>query len=118
MPNVLIVDDSRTMRSIIMRGLRKAELGIDGFVEAEDGLLGLRALANQDVDLILADVGMSSMSTADFVREVRQKHGSATPIVMIAGPRDENDMASLEIDGVLEKPFTAAQLSETLERLI
>ena len=54
---ILIVDDSSTMRKIVMRTLRQA--GYDGaeVVEAGDGVEGLAVLDGGSVDLVFSPVG-------------------------------------------------------------
>ena len=52
MKKILIVDDSATMRKIIMRVIRQAGLKVDEFVEAGNGVEGLKCLVSApDVDL-------------------------------------------------------------------
>ncbi len=58
MANVLIVDDSSTMRKIISRSLRQAGLAVDDIFEAGDGIEGLYSLTSNKVDLILSDINM------------------------------------------------------------
>ena len=55
--NVLIVDDSATMRKIIMRVLRQAEISVGTILEASNGIEALEQLTcNPDVNMILSDV--------------------------------------------------------------
>ena len=56
MSNILIVDDSSTMRKIITRSLRQAGLAVDNIYEAGDGIEGLNALGSSAVDLILQTI--------------------------------------------------------------
>ena len=81
--NVLIVDDSATMRKIIMRGLHQAGLEVAEFIEAGDGFEGLKALDENRFDLILSDINMPNMNGLDFVKAVQEKHDAPPPIVMI-----------------------------------
>ena len=85
MNKVLIVDDSSTMRKIIMRVLRQAEIAVDNVIEAGNGVEGLAALgANPDVGLILSDVNMPEMNGIDFVKAVRASHSKEQlPVIMV-----------------------------------
>jgi len=59
--NVLIVDDSNTMRKIITRSLRQAGLNFDNILEAGDGQAALDVLAKEQVSLVLCDINMPTM---------------------------------------------------------
>ena len=50
---VLIVDDSVTMRRMIIRALKMTDLDVDEFLQAGNGQEGLDVLAQQSVDLAL-----------------------------------------------------------------
>ncbi len=117
MANILIVDDSGTMRKIIMRGIRQAGFKVDNFVEAGDGVQGLSALEGASVDLILSDVNMPNMNGLDFLAAVREKYGPSTPVVMITteGSNDVvNEARTKGANGYLKKPFTPEQVQTVL----
>jgi two-component system chemotaxis response regulator CheY len=120
MSNVLIVDDSSTMRKIITRSLRQAGFVVDEIFEAGDGIEGLSALNANKVDLILSDINMPNMDGLEFVRSVRGK-GSKVPIVMITTEGGEdviNEALAGGANGSIRKPFTPEQLQETLGGLL
>ena len=56
--NILIVDDSRTMRMIVRRTLRQANIGEHTYEEAENGRDALERLKTFRADLILSDWNM------------------------------------------------------------
>ena len=120
MPNVLIVDDSSTMRKIITRSLRQAGLSVDTILEAGDGIEGLNALGSGSVDLILSDINMPNMDGLEFVKQARAK-GCNAPIVMITTEGGEDIIAEAMnsgANGSIRKPFTPDQLQEKLGGLI
>ena len=120
MANVLIVDDSSTMRKIISRSLRQAGLPVDDIFEAGDGIEGLNALAANKVDLILSDINMPNMDGLEFVKTVRG-NGNNTPIVMITTEGGEDiikDAISSGASDSIKKPFTPDQLNEKLGGLL
>jgi two-component system chemotaxis response regulator CheY len=115
--NVLIVDDSATMRKIIMRGLRQAGVEVADFKEAGDGVEGLSALDGGSVDLILSDVNMPNMNGLDFVKAVHEKISSPPPIVMITTEGSEEvikEAMNRGAKGYLKKPFTPDKIQEVL----
>jgi two-component system, chemotaxis family, chemotaxis protein CheY len=115
--NVLIVDDSATMRKIIMRGIRQAGIDNADFQEAGDGVEGLKAVEGSSFDLILSDVNMPNMNGLDFVKEVTAKLESPPPIVMITTEGSEeviNEAVSRGAKGYLQKPFTPEKIQEVI----
>jgi two-component system chemotaxis response regulator CheY len=121
MANILIVDDSGTMRKIIMRGIRQAGYKVDNFKEAGDGVQGLEQLEGGAVDLILSDVNMPNMNGLDFVKAVRAKHGNKTPIVMITTEGSDDVVNEARVSGAngyLKKPFTPEKIQEVLGPLL
>jgi len=121
MANILIVDDSSTMRKIISRSLRQAGLSVDEIFEAGDGIDGLTALeANKSVGLILSDINMPNMDGIEFVKQVRA-NGNTVPIVMITTEGGEEVIGEAMKSGAsdsIKKPFTPEQLQEKLGKFL
>lgn len=120
MGNVLIVDDSSTMRKIISRSLRQAGLAVDDIYEAGDGIEGLAAMEGKNIDLILSDINMPNMDGLEFIKSVRAK-GVKTPIVMITTEGGEDILKEAITNGAsdsIKKPFTPDQLNEKLGGLL
>jgi two-component system chemotaxis response regulator CheY len=115
--NILIVDDSATMRKIIMRGIRQAGIDNADFKEAGDGVEGLQAIAAGTFDLILSDVNMPNMNGLDFVKAVAEKLGTPPPIVMITTEGSDEivrEAMSRGATGYLRKPFTPEKIQEVI----
>jgi two-component system, chemotaxis family, chemotaxis protein CheY len=115
--NILIVDDSATMRKIVSRSLREAGLAVGDIYEAGNGIEALAVLAvnKEEIQLILSDVNMPEMDGVDFVKAARSK-GIKTPIVMIT-TETEDVLNQAFANGALtsiKKPFTAEQLNQKL----
>lgn len=115
--NILIVDDSATMRKIIMRGLRQAGIEHAEFKEAGDGVEGMKAVEANTFDLILSDVNMPNMNGLDFVKAVTAKMPTPPPIVMITTEGSEEivkEAISRGAKGYLRKPFTPEKIQEVI----
>jgi CheY-like chemotaxis protein len=69
MPRVLTVDDSRAVRSLVVRQL--GEWGIEAD-EAEDGVRGLEKLQAGSYDLVLLDVSMPEMDGPTMLAKLRE----------------------------------------------
>jgi two-component system chemotaxis response regulator CheY len=120
MANILIVDDSSTMRKIISRSLRQAGLAVDEIFEAGDGIEGLNVLSGKNVDLILSDINMPNMDGLEFIKSVRAS-GKTMPIVMITTEGGEDIIKEALNNGAsdsIKKPFTPDQLGQKLGGLL
>jgi two-component system chemotaxis response regulator CheY len=119
MARVLVVDDSATMRKIIMKGLREAGFADLDFAEAVDGASALEALRKDEFDLVLSDINMPGMDGLALVRCVRDEAlgGADLPIVMITtegGLERVQQALAAGANDYLRKPFSAAQLQEKI----
>lgn len=120
MANILIVDDSSTMRKIISRSLRQAGLAVDEIFEAGDGIEGLSVLGSKSVDLVLSDINMPNMDGLEFIKQVRA-NGKTVPIVMITTEGGEDILKEAIASGAsdsIKKPFTPDQLGQKLGGLL
>jgi two-component system chemotaxis response regulator CheY len=113
---ILVVDDSRVMRQIVVRTLRQA--GFDGHevVEAVDGADGLDKVAEHGPDLVLSDWNMPNMTGIEFLRALRAG-GDQTPFGFVTSEGSE-DMAEVAHNAgarfVIVKPFTPEGFSQAL----
>ena len=115
--NVLIVDDSATMRKIVMRGIRQAGFEIGEIKEAGDGVQALEVLDGGGVDVVLSDVNMPNMNGLEFVSAAREKYGDKPPIVMITTEGSEEVVAEAMkkgANGYIKKPFTPDKVKEVV----
>lgn len=116
---VLVVDDSPTMRRIVVNALQR--IGYTDTVEAEDGLSALSKLS-AGVGLIITDWSMPAMSGPEFTRAVRSHpSGRAIPILMVTtrGAREEIVAAvDAGVTSYIHKPFTPPVLKEKIERVL
>lgn len=86
---VLLVDDSRAMRSIVARILRK--VGITEIEEAADGQQALDRMDNGPVpDLALVDWNMPVMNGLDFVSSVRKRREFRSMTIMMVTTESEH----------------------------
>jgi len=94
MTNILIVDDSSTIRKVIMKFMMRAGLPSDGIHEAVDGVQALEILADKQFDLIFSDINMPNMDGIEFIATVRKK-GITTPIITVSSEGDEEQFLSV-----------------------
>ncbi|WP_248583307.1 response regulator [Nocardioides sp. InS609-2] len=113
---VLIADDSRVMRQIVLRTLRQAGLGHHDFVEAEDGVDALAKVASERPDMVLSDWNMPNMTGIELLRELRAG-GNAVPFGFVTseGSPEMRDLAQKAgAMFVIAKPFTPDTFQDAL----
>jgi two-component system, chemotaxis family, chemotaxis protein CheY len=120
--NVLLVDDSSTMRKIIGRSLRQAGIEFDNIFEAGDGLEALAVLEKEKVDIILSDINMPNMDGISFLREKSNRANMKDiPVLMISTETGDDiigEAKSLGAVGSIKKPFTPDKVNEILGPLL
>ncbi len=120
--NVLLVDDSSTMRKIVGRSLRQAGLDFDNIYEAADGIEALEVLEKESVDIVLSDINMPNMDGISFLREKATRDGiKDIPVFMISTETGDDiigEAKSLGAIGAIKKPFTPEKVNEVLGPLM
>ncbi len=120
--NVLLVDDSKTMRIIIGRSLRQAGIDFDNIYEAADGLEALDVLEKESVDIVLSDINMPNMDGISFLREKSTRDAMKDiPVLMISTETGDDiigEAKSLGAVGAIKKPFTPDKVNEVLGPLL
>jgi two-component system, chemotaxis family, chemotaxis protein CheY len=120
MSEILVVDDSPTMRRMVIASLRS--LADTNFHEASNGLEAIEYLALSRIDLMVLDLNMPDMHGLEVVRFVRNhKLCSHTPIIILTTRGDEASRSEALTVGAsvyLTKPFLpqvlAAQVLDLL----
>jgi two-component system, chemotaxis family, chemotaxis protein CheY len=117
---ILVADDSRVMRQIVVRTLRQA--GFDGhdIVEATDGADGLAKVADESPDLVLSDWNMPELNGLEFLRSLRAS-GNTVPFGFVTSEGSPDMREKAEQAGALfliAKPFTADVFAEALEPVL
>ena len=114
---VLVVDDSPTMRRIIISTLHR--IGLSDCIEAADGAQAL-ARFDASVNFVITDWNMPVMSGTELARALRAA-GHAVPILMITARSVRIDMLDALDAGVsnyIVKPFTAQLLKSKIDSLL
>ena len=116
--SLMIVDDSATMRKIIMRTVRMSGLEFDRTEEAGDGNEALEKLNGGPVDIMLCDINMPEMSGMELVKKVRELDSCAdTKIIMVSTESSQETIDGVIADGAngyITKPFTPEKFQEKL----
>lgn len=107
----LVVDDSMTIRRIIIKAL--GIVGINETVEAANGLEAVEAAKDSDVGLVLLDWNMPKMNGMEALKTMRAA-GNKVPIIMVTTEAEKTRVIEAIKAGAndyLIKPFTPEQLA-------
>ncbi len=107
--NVLIVDDSKSMRKVIKKALYASGFRVGECLEAGNGREALDILAENWIDVVLSDVHMPEMDGVEFLRTLRaDDHWRDLPVVYITTESSETriqELMDMGAGGYLRKPF-------------
>ena len=119
MSTVMVVDDSKTVRSY--HGSILKTMGID-VVEAENGMEALEKSLDSTIDLYLVDVNMPIMDGYTFIQNLRKQENHKTvPIIMITTQaKDEDKENAYKVGANLfeTKPIRPDQLQAYIDILV
>ena len=113
---ILVADDSRVMRQIVIRTLRQAGYTGHEVIEAENGREGLEMVRAEGPDLVLSDWNMPEMTGIDFLAALRSS-GSTVPFGFVTSEGSADMRARASAGGALfliAKPFTPEAFDEVL----
>jgi two-component system chemotaxis response regulator CheY len=120
--SLMIVDDSATMRKIIMRTVRMSGLEFERTDEAGSGVEALEKLQGAAVDVMLCDINMPEMNGTELVKKARElPNCTGTKIVMVSTESAQeliDQVLSDGADGYITKPFTPEKFQEKLAPLL
>ena len=118
--NILVVDDSVTMRRIIVNSLGK--LGYKNIIEAVDGKDALGKMYTEKVNFIITDWNMPEMNGLDFVNAIKEEASfKDIPILMVTTRSLKDDVVvalKAGVDNYVVKPFTPEVLKEKMDAVL
>ena len=118
--DILLVDDSRTMRMIIQRAIRQAGYRALTVGEAENGIQALDKLHTEQPKLILSDWNMPEMSGIDFLTQIRSEQ-NMVPFGFITS-ETSTSMRELAMSSgatfLLAKPFSPEDVQNALSPIL
>ena len=118
--HILVVDDSKVMRSIVTRTLRQAGFDSYDIHEAENGRAGLDAALAQPPLLVLSDWNMPEMSGIEFLAGLRDA-GSTVPFGFVTSEGSDEMRGRAQSAGasfLIAKPFTADTFRDALAEVL
>jgi two-component system chemotaxis response regulator CheY len=120
--NILVVDDSGTMRGMIKRTLEISGLDIGEVYEAGNGIEALAQMARHNISVVLLDINMPVMNGVQLVRRIRDDEKLRDVPVIIASTEGSETRIQELMDagarGFVRKPFRPEQLRDVLSPFV
>lgn len=105
MANILLIDDERSIRSLLRAVLEGESHHV---VEAPNGRVGLKLYRERSFDLIITDLTMPEMDGLNLISELTRSFLSVKVIAMTGGSESGSRLATAKLLGArstLQKPF-------------
>lgn len=120
MPNILVVEDSPTMRQLISFAMKR--VSNSKVIEATDGVDALKKLSSEKIDLILADINMPVMDGLKLVSLVRGNPAyKDIPVIIITtegAEEDKKKAIAIGANAYLPKPIQTQELLKLVNSFI
>jgi two-component system chemotaxis response regulator CheY len=120
--NILIVDDSSTMRRMIRRTLEICGLDVGEIYEAANGIEALARMDEHPVHAVLLDINMPVMGGVRLVERIKDDQRLRDIPVIIASTEGSESrieqLLSAGAKGYLRKPFQPEQIRDILSPLL
>jgi len=116
---IVLADDSRVMRQIVIRTLRQAGFTGHEILEAENGREAVELVQREAPDLVLSDWNMPEMNGIDALNALRNS-GSNVPFGFVTSEGSDEMRQRATLAGaafLIAKPFTPEAFQEALSAL-
>ncbi|MFF5295605.1 response regulator [Paractinoplanes globisporus] len=117
---ILIADDSRVMRQIVVRTMRQAGFGDHDLIEASNGREAFDMAKAENPDLILSDWNMPEMTGIELLRQLRAS-GSDVKFGFVTSESTPEMKDQAQAAGALffiVKPFSAERFDEVFAPIL
>jgi two-component system chemotaxis response regulator CheY len=119
--NILIVDDSGVMRSMIQKSVRMSGLQIGEVHQAANGQEGLDALEKNWIDLVITDINMPVMTGEEMIGRMHERpEMKAIPTIVVSTEGSQTRIERLKHKGLkfIHKPFSPEKIRDTVKDVL
>ena len=120
--NVLVVDDSNSMRAVIKKIVTLSGFQMDNCLEAGNGRQALELLAGHWVDVIISDINMPEVNGLELLEQLSKNETlREIPVIMITTEGSDQRMKeafSRGAKGFIKKPFLPEEIKKVLYEVI
>jgi two-component system chemotaxis response regulator CheY len=116
--NILIVDDSETMRAVIRKVVNMSGVAVGELHEAGNGKEALEVLEETWIDVVLSDINMPVMGGIEFLQEVKKNEVlQHIPVILVTTEASQarmDEATKCGADGYIKKPFVPETIKTVL----
>ncbi len=120
--NILVVDDSKTIRSVIKKTLKIAGVPLGELYEAENGQQGLDIMKDNWIDLVFADINMPVMTGIEMIEQMEKDQMlEKMPVIIVSTEGSKTRVEDLIEKGVrafIRKPITPEDLRTVVKEVM
>jgi two-component system chemotaxis response regulator CheY len=119
--NVLVVDDSSVMRTMILKSMHMSGLPLGTIHQAANGQEGLDILKRHWIDLVIVDINMPVMNGEEMIDHMRADPDMKNiSVIVISTEGSDARIERLLHKGVLfiHKPFTPENFRDSVKRMV
>lgn len=117
--NILIIDDSESIREVVVFTLEKDGHNVTAAVDGKDAL---QYLDGRKIDLIITDLHMPNMDGIEFIKEVRKSEDyKYTPILYLTTESQQSKKMEAKQAGAtgwIVKPFMPEKLLAAINKIL
>ena len=119
--NILLVDDSKTVRAVISKTLELAGVPVNKLYEVSNGKEALDILADNWVDIVFTDINMPVMTGIEMIEKMSENDLLKNiPVVVISTEGSRTRIEMLKSKGIsdyIRKPFTPEQIKKAVDNI-
>lgn len=116
---ILTIDDSKTMRDMLMLTLSDAGYDVIQAVDGEDGVNVLKG--GEQVDVVITDINMPKMDGYEVIRQLRKDPANKTLPILVLTTESDTDKRGIAREagatGWMVKPFDPDRLVQTIRKV-
>ena len=114
---ILAIDDQLLVLLPLQKKLEEAGYIVNVSTDASEGI----GIYNRfQPDLVIVDINMPDMSGIDFIKHIRIKKGSSTPIIVLSGNTDDyviSECFKYGVNDYMKKPLSLIEIEKRIKRL-
>ncbi len=120
--NVLIVDDSKIVRSVVRKSISMAGLQLGEVFEASNGLEALKVLSEKWVDIVFSDLNMPEMGGRELVERMAADNLLySIPVVVVTSEQSSalaEELTRMGIRAYIRKPCRPENFRDVVEQIL
>lgn len=118
MAKILVADDSRTSRKMLLDIIRGLEF--EEIIEATDGNDAVAKFEEHQPEVVTLDITMPGMDGIEVLKKIKEKNPDVKVVMITAAAQSNKIMEAIKLgaEEFIAKPYETAQVEAALQRLL